>query len=137
MTYTPSDSFFQALIEGGSISGDHPTATETSIDSLDEIVARAWEEETKDAASHPPSISFSTESVPAAEETYQFDKGAIVKPSHRRQTKQSDAHDSVIEAKLKAVVQILASFRLLDNLSKKKQEKLLSAIYQVLSADEG
>jgi hypothetical protein len=46
------------------------------------------------------------------------------------------AHETILEEKLKAIAQVLASFGLLDSVPKRKQEKLLKAIYKILDATE-
>ena len=54
----------------------------------------------------------------------------------RAKTSKSRARDAILEAKLKAIAQVLASFGLLDAVPKRKQEKLLKAIFEILEASE-
>ena len=46
----------------------------------------------------------------------------------------SRVRNSILEEKLKAIAQVLASFGLLDAVPKRKQEKLLKAIQEILDA---
>ncbi len=52
----------------------------------------------------------------------------------RAQTAKAKARNDILEEKLKAIAQVLASFGLLDVVPKRKQEKLLKAIYEILDA---
>jgi hypothetical protein len=52
------------------------------------------------------------------------------------QTRTQREHEVFLLEKLKSIAQVLASYGLLDAVSKSKQEALLRAIYQILEAVE-
>jgi hypothetical protein len=114
--------------------------TEKDIAVIHEIAAKAWATEADDEGSVPPAIEFSdtSEKTTNNADSYAFSRSAILPADRlsgagaRRQARQT-----ILEEKVKAVAQILASYGLLDNLPKRKQEQLLSAIYKVLAASEG
>jgi aminopeptidase C len=67
---------------------------------------------------------------------YVFKREAVVPERTRANTSTQRQHEAVLEKKLEAIAQVLASFGLLDVLSKRKQEELLKSIYQILDASE-
>ena len=71
-----------------------------------------------------------------AGEAYVFDRSSVVAPKTGMHTAKSKAHEIILEEKLKAIAQVLASFGLLDAVGKRKQERLLKAIYDILNAPE-
>lgn len=65
-----------------------------------------------------------------------FSRDAVAPPRAGNQTAQAKSRQEVLDTKLKAIAQILASFGLLDAVPRRKQEKLLRAIYEILEAPE-
>lgn len=104
-----------------------------------QIVAReAWKEEAGDLAAQPPAIELSdtgSTSVSTAD-AYVFARSTIMPAKEGRRTAAADAREAILEEKLKAIAQVLASFGLLESLPKRKQEKILKAIYAILAAPE-
>jgi hypothetical protein len=102
-------------------------------------VARdTWAAEADDPASQPPSV----ELVDAGAKTkldsnsYAFDRSVVAPQRGQKQTPKSKIRRAVLDEKLKAITQVLASFGVLDTLSKPRQQKLLKAIYKILSTPE-
>jgi hypothetical protein len=102
-------------------------------------VARdAWRQETGDPASRPPAVEISDTGLKTSSkgEAYVFARSAIAPKRPDAGTTKAGTRAPILEEKLKAIAQILASFGLLDSLPKRKQEKLLRAIYEVLEEGE-
>jgi hypothetical protein len=70
----------------------------------------------------------------ATADGYAFPRSRIVAEQTTAKTPKTRSRYAILEQKVKAIAQLLASFGLLDILSKKKQEKLLRAIYEILDA---
>ena len=105
------------------------------LSEIQEIASKVWKQETNDEDSSPPTVSIENgnqnDEAPNSDITF---KRSII--TSKKETKRS-FKPSVIDEKLKAIIQVLASFGLLETLSKAKQERLLKAIYQILeTADE-
>lgn len=112
--------------------------TGVAVSEIQRVANDVWREEAADPGALPPSIELSdsaSESRPEGE-TYTFSRSAVVTERPRTQTQRARAHSTVLEEKLKAIAQVLASFGLLDAVPKRKQEKLLKAIYEILDAPE-
>ncbi len=109
-----------------------------TLTNLQQIAEDLWKEETKDVASQPPSIVFddnnSQQGKLIEDADMRFNRASIVQ--NKRPKTVSAAQSIILDEKLKAIVQVLASFNLLDNLSKTKQERLLKAIYQIIETTE-
>lgn len=105
---------------------------------IQRIAIDVWSQETDDAASLPPSIELndSGQTSDSIGETYVFNRSVITSDKARPNTARAKTRDAILEEKLKAIAQVLASFGLLEILPKKKQEKLLKAIHNVLDASE-
>lgn len=105
-----------------------------SLSNINRIAADTWTEETGDSASEPPEVELNESGKRAGKgkETYVYSRSTVIrKPSTKRSKK-----EDVLEEKLKAITKVLASFGLLDQISKRKQERLLRAIYEILETDE-
>lgn len=112
---------------------ENQDATVTRIQS---VAAKAWQEETDDIGSTPPAIELShtgQRSLDSAD-AYVFSHAAIIPVNAGAKTAKTKAHSAILEEKLKAIAQVLASFGLLDAVPSRKQEKLLKAIYEILDA---
>lgn len=104
----------------------------TTLNKLSKIAQNVWIEESKDPASSPPDVELNDtgKKSEASAEAYAFTRSEIV--PNKQNTARKTAAEVVLEGKLKAITQVLASFDLLDRLSKKQQQKLLRAIYEIL-----
>ena len=109
---------------------------DVAVSEIQLVASRVWKEEADDPGANPPSIELSTtgkKSAPSSD-AYVFSRSSVVPNRPPAQSQKAKAHDAIIEEKLKAIAQVLASFGLLDAVSKRKQEKLLKAIYEILDA---
>jgi len=109
---------------------------DVAISEIQRVVSDIWRQETDDLGANPPTIEISatgTKSVPSVE-AYIFSRTAILPDRPSIQTSKTKAQDIILEEKLKAIAQVLASFGLLDMVTKPKQENLLKAIYEILAS---
>lgn len=112
---------------------------DTTVSGIQRVAADLWRQETDDPASQPPAIELSytgRKSSIGQAETYVFSRDFVVPERTRANTPKARARDLILEEKLKAIAQALASFGLLDAVPKRKQEKLLRAIFEILGAPE-
>lgn len=108
-----------------------------AVSEIQRVASDVWKEEADDPGANPPSIELSVsgkKSAASKSDSYVFSRAAIVSERPRTRTARAKAQSAIIEEKLKAIAQVLASFGLLDAISKRKQEKLLKAIYEILDA---
>lgn len=120
----------------GQIRDENKGAT---VSEIQRVAVNTWKQETDDPASEPPAIELSDtgrKSTATAGDAYVFSRALVVPERTRAKTSKSRARDAILEAKLKAIAQVLASFGLLDAVPKRKQEKLLKAIFEILEASE-
>ena len=100
---------------------------------LSRIAARAWQDESDDPGAEPPPVEFVAvvdESTSAEPGTYRFRRRPIFGEDGRRYT----ISDQSNERKLRAIVQVLAAYGILDNLTSQQQERLLAGMRQILEA---
>jgi hypothetical protein len=111
---------------------------DVAVSEIQRIANDVWATEADDSTSKPPAIELSdTESkVQPTSDSYVFARSAVVPERAKAKTPKQLAHEAILEEKLKAIAQVLASFGLLDSVPKRKQEKLLKAIYKILDATE-
>lgn len=109
-----------------------------AVSGIQRVAIDVWTQESGDPTSNPPEIRISdaAHKATAVGDLYVFARAAVVPERTKPKTTKQLAHEEVIEEKLKAIAQVLASFGLLDSVSKRKQEKLLKAIYKILDAPE-
>lgn len=108
-----------------------------AVTTIQSVANNVWKQEADDPGARPPAIELSAtgRKSEAAGEAYVYSRTAIVPERPRgAQTAKTKARNEILEEKLKAVAQVLASFGLLDAVPKRKQEKLLRAIYEILDA---
>ncbi len=112
--------------------------TDAKVERVRKIAADAWLEETDDDDSPPPAIEFSATGKKSLKDAdaYSFSRPAVFGQDEETRKTRSNARNLILEEKLKALAQLLASYGLLDRLGKKKQEKLLREIYQILETSE-
>jgi len=110
-----------------------------AVTEIQRVAVDLWKQETDDPASKPPAIEISNEihkSAASTAEAYVFNRALVIPDRARVTTQKTRAHNAILEEKLKAIAQVLASFGLLDAVPKRKQEKLLKAIFEILEASE-
>jgi hypothetical protein len=103
---------------------------------IQRVAIETWREENDDPAARPPAIELTPTGRKTATsgEAYVFTRTAIVPERQRVRTAKAKAREAILEEKLKAIAQVLASFGLLDSVPKRKQERLLKAIFEILEA---
>jgi len=109
-----------------------------AVSDIHRLAVQVWKQETGDPDSAPPAIELSEKGTKKKSpgEAYVFDRAVVVPGAGQAKTAKGRAKKDVLEAKLKAIAQVLASFGLLDSVPKRKQEKLLQTIYKILEAPE-
>jgi hypothetical protein len=109
---------------------------EAAVSEIQRVANNLWRQETDDPGGNPPSIELSAPGTKATGtgEAYVYSRSAVIPVRERARTSKAKAHDAILEEKLRAIAQVLASFGLLDAVPKRKQEKLLKAIYEILDA---
>lgn len=110
-------------------------ARDTILNEIQKVAKEVWIRETGDLASRPPSIVLTKANEQPADhyDAYLFSRNAIF-PNEI--AKSSKSRQELLEEKIKAIAQVLASFGIFDDITKEKQEQLLKAIYQIISATE-
>lgn len=111
---------------------------DSAVSAIQRIATDVWVQETDDVASKPPQIDFTDreKQVRTSGDSYVFARSVITSELAKPKGKSQLDHAQVIEEKLRAITQVMASFGLLDYLPKRRQEKLLKAIYKILEAPE-
>ncbi len=110
----------------------------STVSEIQRVAVDAWTEEMDDPASRPPAVEISNTggNKTGRGDTYVFARSAVVPERPRARSARELTREAILEEKLKAIAQVLASFGLLDSVSKRRQEKLLNAIYKILDAPE-
>ena len=99
------------------------------------VASRAWRDESDDPGAEPPPVEFDNvagESTSAEPGAYRFKRGPVFGEREGRRTRQ---HDSA-ERKLRAIVQVLAAYGILESLTDQQQERLLAGMRQILEASD-
>jgi hypothetical protein len=114
--------------------------TETKIQVVKKvrrIASREWSKQSDDDASVPPQIELSDAKQKKSDsDTYRFSRSTITGNPPVPKTTKARARQEILEEKVKAIAQVLASYGLLDKIAQSKQEHLLRAIYRILDAEE-
>jgi len=112
---------------------EHQDAT---VSTIQNVATKVWQDECDDVGSMPPAIELSHSGQKSLDsnDAYVFSHSAIIPERAGANTAKTKAHGAILEEKLKAIAQVLASFGLLDAVPPRKQEKLLKAIYEILDA---
>lgn len=110
------------------------TAAAEAEQELADVAAQAWKDETDDPGAEPPPVEFEDDSptAPASGEPapYRYNRGAIFGPGSRSR------QPSLAERKLKAVVQLLSAYNVLDSLTAEQQERLLAGLRKIIEAPD-
>ncbi len=109
-----------------------------ALTAIQQVASDVWSLE-MDEVSDPPAIEFVPEGKAPnkGSDSYVYERETVVPERTKASTGKQRQRKVVLEKKLEAIAQVLASFGLLDAVSKHKQEKLLKAIYKILDASEG
>lgn len=100
---------------------------------LSNVARKAWREESDDPGAEPPQVVFAEERDESLFEepgTYRFRREPILGEKTARPT----AAETTAEKQMEALVQLLAAFDVLDNLSERQQERLLAGMREILEA---
>ncbi|TQF27234.1 hypothetical protein UNPF46_31395 [Bradyrhizobium sp. UNPF46] len=105
---------------------------------IQNVASKVWTEQSDDPASAPPSVELVEGDIPKRTnpDTYVYQRSTVA-ARERPKTAKERARATIIDEKLKAITQVLASFGFIDQLTKKKQEALLRAIHRILEEREG
>lgn len=102
---------------------------------LSNVAATAWQVESDDPGSKPPPVDFddsAEEPMSVESGAYRFRRAPVFGQRSRQRTRQ----DQSTERKLRAIVQLLAAYGILENLTKQQQERLLAGLRKILEASE-
>jgi hypothetical protein len=104
------------------------------VSTIQNVATKIWQEENDDVGALPPAIELSNTGQKSldSDDTYVFSRKAIIPVRTGANTAKTKVNNVILEEKLKAIAQVLASFGLLDAVPLRKQEKLLKAIYEIL-----
>ncbi len=115
--------------------GTRQAAAQEEEEVLSGVATKAWRVESDDPGAIPPPVDFddsAEEPAPADVGTYRFRRGPVFGDRDRRKTRQ----DESTERKLRAIVQLLAAYGILESLTEQQQERLLGGLRQILEASE-
>ena len=102
---------------------------------LASIAAQAWQDELDDEGAEPPPVEFvDAANDPEAAESgaYQFRREPIFGERKRRPSR----WDESVERRLRAIVQVLATYGIFEDLPDQQQERLLGRLRQILDVSE-
>jgi hypothetical protein len=108
------------------------------VESIQKIVSEVWTAQAKDAAAIPPPIEFVEDDKPAKRRSgsYVYRRSSVTGRTQAPRAPKERARSEILEEKLKGIAQVLASFNLIDRLTKAEQDALLLAIYKILEERE-
>ena len=104
-------------------------------EALSSVAAEAWRDESDDPGAEPPPVEFddaADKPTPAEPGAYRFRRGPVFGERYGRRTRQ----DESIERKLRAIVQLLAAYGVLESLTDQQQERLLAGMRKILEASD-
>ena len=102
---------------------------------LSRVATQAWQAESDDPGADPPPVEFADaagENAVSEPGAYRFRRGPVFGVEQRRRTRR----DESIERKLRTVVQLLAAYGILDNLTDQQLERLLVGMRKILEASD-
>lgn len=121
------------------IRSDHRDDTKNvTMSKIQSVVSTVWSEQTRDTASSPPSIEINSSRNNNKQniDAYFYEKDKILPIAPSARGSKAKNKENILEEKLKAIAQILASFGILDTLNQTQQEQLLKSIYLVLETPD-
>ena len=104
-------------------------------EALSRVAARAWRDESDDPGAEPPPVEFDDaayEPTSAEPGAYRFRREPVF---GEREGGSKRQHDSA-ERKLRAIVQVLAAYGILESLTDQQQERLLAGMRQILEVSD-
>ena len=125
----------QKRIAGDIRESKREAAAAEAEQTLSGVAARAWRDESDDPGAGPPPVEFVAvvdESTPTEPGTYQFRREPVFGEREGRRTLLEDSN----ERKLRAIVQVLAAYGILESLTDQQQERLLAGMRQILEASD-
>ena len=102
-------------------------------EALRNVAVRAWRDESDDPGAEPPPVEFDDKEdrlIPAQPGAYRFRRKPIFGETEGRNTRQ----DNSTERTIRAIVQLLAAYGILENLTDQQQERLLAGLREILEA---
>ena len=107
-----------------------------AVSEIQRVALDVWAGETDDSAARPPAVELSAlgDKKAGPGDAYVFRRGSVIVEKGGRSTAALERRRAILEEKIRAVAQILAAFGLLDALPKRRQERLLKAICEILQA---
>jgi hypothetical protein len=114
--------------------------TDDAIGRLQTLVEKEWEVVGNDPDESPPPVLFQPTAkdllTPEPQQgAYVFDRDSIFIQTEKRSSSTSNSANKVFEEKLKSIAQLLAAYGVFDNMSKKKQERLLKSIGEIMALE--
>ena len=125
----------QKRIAGDIRESKREAAAAEAEQTLSGVAARAWRDESDDPGAGPPPVEFVAvvdESTPTEPGTYRFKREPVFGEREGRRTLLEDSN----ERKLRAIVQVLAAYGILESLTDQQQERLLAGMRQILEASD-
>lgn len=113
--------------------GDREAAAAGQEEALRNVAVRAWRDESDDPGAEPPPVEFDDAEgklILAQPGAYRFRRQPVFGESEGRKTRQDDS----TERKIRAIVQLLAAYGVLESLTDQQQERLLAGIREILEA---
>ena len=104
-------------------------------EALSRIASRAWQVEFDDSGAEPPPVEFddaADEPTSVEPGTYRFRREPVFGEGGGRRTLLNESS----ERKLRAIVQVLAAYGILESLTDQQQERLLAGLRQILEASD-
>lgn len=113
-------------------------AKDVHVEKIQRIASEVWTTQTDDTGSVPPTVEIVDEDKVTKRRSgsYVYRRSSVTGRKDAPKTSKEKARAAIIEEKLKAIAQVLASFDLIDGLVKGEQEALLLAIYKILEERE-
>ena len=111
------------------------TAKAGEEEALSRVAVRAWRDESDDSGAEPPPVEFDDapdEPTSAEPGAYRFRRVPVFGEREGRRTRRDDS----AERKLRAIVQVLAAYGILESLTDQQQERLLAGMRQILEASD-
>ena len=102
---------------------------------LSRIAAQAWRDESDDPGAEPPPVEFNdgtSERLSVEPGAYRFRREPVFGEREGRRTLQNQGN----ERKLRAMVQLLAAYGILESLTGQQQERLLAMMRQILDVSD-
>jgi hypothetical protein len=114
--------------------------TEDAIGRLQTLVEKEWQVVGNDPDESPPPVIFQPAArqlldQPAQQGAYVFDRETVFIQQDKRSSSVAKSEDLVLEEKLKSIAQLLAAYGVFDNMNRKKQERLLKSIGEIIALE--